>query len=161
MPVLLITDAEVISIALPDYENPVTTIADAYIHSAQLNWLRPALGRALYDHLTNAVAAATLTPEEQELMDEYLKPCLAWWVKCEAMPHIAYESRNPIDLQEQPLQAFEAVAGMLQHLREDCLRRAELLKDEMVSYIEEHLADFPLYEPQQEKESRKGGLLFW
>lgn len=82
-----ITPQEVINIVF-DGNMDIAKIKDNYIESAQIGFLKPAIGKVLYDSLvTNGLGAVT---EDARLF----KVALAYWVAYVASPFIAVRSNS-------------------------------------------------------------------
>jgi len=83
MAVLLITQAEIISKAIPDSSFDPALLKDSFIEAAQWDYIRPVLGETLYE----AVIAA---PTSYTVLVAYIKDCLAFYALAKAMPFIQY-----------------------------------------------------------------------
>ena len=124
---LLITPAEVLETAFPATEQfRDDLIRPTMIEVAQLQYLQPVFG-ALFDAL-----------EEERYSDfvsTYIKPPLAYYIRCMVIDELTYGSPASIRLQER--------------LRRQARTTAERLLDRAVGVIEANPESFPEYDPEQ------------
>lgn len=80
---LLITQQEIINRTIASVNFDDSLIKDAYIESAQWDYIRPLLGEDLYD-------AVLATPTDYSTLIDYIKDCLAFYALAKAMPFIHY-----------------------------------------------------------------------
>lgn len=73
------------------HQNVRTEDIAPYIIQGQDLYLQPLLGTKFYDHLKNAVAAATLTTNETGFLDEYISPMLIQRAFALSIPFIKYK----------------------------------------------------------------------
>lgn len=83
MAVLLITQAEIISKAIPDPSFDPALLKDSFIEAAQWDYIRPVLGETLYE-------AVIASPTSYTVLVSYIKDCLAFYALAKAMPFIQY-----------------------------------------------------------------------
>lgn len=84
----IITPAEVISLSLSEGAfDPALIELDIIV--AQRKYIRPFLGDEFYDEIVDQVENSTLTPDNQELLDDYLKSALAYFIIDSAWARIA------------------------------------------------------------------------
>lgn len=133
----LITPAEVAALAFPGSLDPHGGfIAESSILSAQQKFLKPVLNR-LCDSLENYPA----------LLDEYVKPALAQWVRFLVLPSIAAQVGSAGIVAPRG-QNFESVSPMsAAALRSRAKADARALTLRMVEYIEAHREEFLEYDP--------------
>ena len=155
----LITSAEVVALAFPDRNFLSAKILDSHIQVAQEAFLRPALGEDFYALLTS------LTPEGDNatLVNDYLKPALAYYVRFVILPDIMVHAANSGLNMVQPqgtVIASDRQAGLL---RDQARQNAETLLTVAMRYIQQNPSLFPLYEFSSTTRSRTrllGGVIF-
>ncbi len=132
----IITSAEVAAMAFPGSLDPDGSfIAEASILTAQQKFIKPVLNK-LYDRLSNY----------PDLVNEYVKPALAQWVRFLVLPSIAAQVGSTGIIAPRG-QNFESVAPMsAAALRSRTKADARALSRRMVEYIEDHASEFPEYD---------------
>lgn len=140
----LITAQEVIDIAFASNTNmSPESISDVVIHIAERKYIKPALG-GLYDELQ--------TKQYHKFAEEYIKPALAYFVKCEVMPSLAVSLGNNGIALASPQYMTSATDKQRQMLYDSELHKANLLLNEAVEYIHKHIEDFPMFNSVQRKQ---------
>lgn len=151
----IITPAEVATLAFgadPTFDTAL--ICESTIAVAEEKFIRPVLGK-----LFEGVASG----KYPHLSEEYIKPCLAVYVKLLMLPQMAVKTGNSgltqfsNGLLDPP--SAQAVRDLRQSLRHD----ADILMHRAVNHIEGNLGDFPEYDPQENVlnyVSVKGDILF-
>ncbi len=86
----IITESEVKTIAIPD-TNFDTSIIERYIFSAQTRYIKSVLGDDFYEEIVDQVANTTLTPDNTEILNDWIKPTLAYFTIYLALPQIRNE----------------------------------------------------------------------
>ncbi len=134
---LIITPAEVAALAFPGSLDPEGGfVAQASILAAQHKFLKPVVNN-LYTTLEN----------HPELLEEYVKPALAQWVRFLALPAIAAQVGGTGIIAPRG-QNFESVAPMsAATLRARSKADARALTRRMVEHIEANTARYPEYDP--------------
>lgn len=147
----LITADEVIEISFTDDETDPDVIKDAIIDVAEFNHILTALGDpedfadSLYHEIQTENIAEALTPDNLTLLDEYIKPALAFYVKFEILEDLHIRTVN------QGLQVNSSEFGTpaSSSQRSDLSKRvfshATALKEKMLSFLEENAAKYPKY----------------
>lgn len=151
----LITPQEVIDIAFAANTNmSPDSISEVVIHIAERKYIKPALGN-LYEELH--------TKEYQKFAEEYIKPALAYFVKCEIMPSLAVSLSNNGLALASPQYMATATDKQRQMLYDSELHKANLLLNEAIEYIHKHVEKFPMFDnngvQQKHKTSNCGFIL--
>ena len=147
----LITAQEVIELAFAENSNmreesiPKTTIG-----IAEIKYIRPAFG-AMY---------ALLADKYSDFTDEFIKPALAYFVKCEVMSSIAIDMSNSGVAVTNPQYQNAASDKQRQRLYDSEMSKAKTLLDYALSHIAVHSEEFPDYSgPITKKSYRVGGIV--
>jgi hypothetical protein len=56
--------------------------------------VQPKLGSTLYDEIKTQIIGSSLTTANQTLLDDYIQPCLRYWIESEAPTAISYKFLN-------------------------------------------------------------------
>ena len=81
----LITAAQVIELSFSNLSTDPTLIKAQMIRATELQYIKPAVGEDLYDLLI-AEHSSTYTGLNQTLVETYLQPALAYYVKLKMLP---------------------------------------------------------------------------
>jgi len=160
----IITAAEVKSIALTNTTFD-EVVFDKYIITAQRSYLRDAIGVDFYDIILDGVENANLSTENQELLDEFIKFMLAFFILFDAFPEI----RNKITSQGIMINDTEFTE---QSSREDfaAVRNAMIVQGErwkrdMLQFIVDKQdldsSAFPDFNPNKDTYQNKKGFILY
>ncbi len=138
---LLVTPGEVVQIAFRGAESvDPNLIGEAMIVTAQYKFIRPVLGK-LYEALSEG--------KYTQLLDEYIKPPLAHYVKWLLLPRLSVQC-GTIGLVQFKGDNFSAADGKgVTRLAKQVRSDAQVLMKRAVERIESSLEEFPEYEPEQ------------
>jgi hypothetical protein len=139
---LLITAADVVTLAFNDKNFLSAKIIDANIEVAQEALLRPALGDAFYESLTSGVPAG----DNATMVNSYLKKALAMYVKYVMLPEIMVHTSNTGMQVVQPIGTVSATDKQSGTLRDQAKESANILLKSALRYIEANPTKYPLYE---------------
>lgn len=155
----LVTADYVATTALTNKNTDKALIKDAFIEAAQLEYLRPTLGEDLYDK----IVAGGLDTDHQTLLNTYIKPALAFYVKYMIIPDMNANTTSKgtrtfgSDNFTQP--ASDKSRAELANMT---IVMADTLRDKMVRHIEDNLTIFTTYQKGdniQTSISMKGGIV--
>ena len=163
---MLITASQVITIAINDKNLQTAKIKDVIIDVAQEGYIRPVLGEDFYKEIVLQKEAGTLTADNTTLLEDYLQPALAFFVKFEAMPDIMLQLTN-MGIQLPDTHYSGAGTDKQRGLSRDTAKKhGTTLIDKMITYIEyekEENNKFPLYYYSDNIKNNvtvKGGIIF-
>ncbi len=138
---LLITPAEVCSLAFASSPGVrPDAITEPTILSAQEKFIRPVLG-PLYESVENGRAA--------QLLNDYIKPALAYYVKLLILPSIAVSAGSLGLIQQKGGNFTPATAENIAPLRRRTRSEATALIRRAVNHIEASPTLYPEYDPAQ------------
>ncbi len=138
---LLATPAEVWEMAFPPNANgPDDQINDTLIETAQLRYLKPALG-SLYDTLEESRHA--------EFVTQFLKKPLAYYVRSLALNMLSASVGSLGILEGKTDYAAPVSIRQLHILRKEARHQADLLLDQAIEHIENNPTLFPEYDPHR------------
>lgn len=158
------TIAEVKNLVLSN-SNFDTKYLKNHILSSQRRYLRDFLGEQYYDELTSQVAGSSLTADNSTVLEDYVKPCLAYYVVYEALPNVRNQitkggiMNNISDTSEQSSFAD------FSHMRNDILGKADYLKEEISRYIKDEQKDdtskYPLFDKSQDAGQNSSQIIIY
>lgn len=147
----LITPQEVIELAFAENSNMrEESISATSIHIAEIKYIRPAFGE-MY---------ALLGDKYADYTNDYVKPALAYFVKCEIVSSIAIDMSNSGIAIANPQYQSAASDKQRQRLYDSEMSKAKTLLDFALEYVAAHREEFPEFEGNApKKHHRVGGIL--
>lgn len=131
---------------------PITANVDVqlflpFIEVAQSKWIRDVLGNKLYQKLVDGIINSTLSTDESDLLKDFIRPIVAWYVVFEALPYLNAKIRNksvlkgstgaetlqPVDLEE------------LKYLRNEAKNNGEFYMKKLQDWLCLNGKNFPEY----------------
>jgi len=89
----LITEAEIKEICTAIDQNIDPSFLNLYILAVQSNYVRPLLGKDLYNQIMTQAASNTLSTDNRTLVDLMKRP-IAFWVWAESVWELTYRTTN-------------------------------------------------------------------
>lgn len=150
----MITPEQVLELAFAANEKitPVS-IKQTKIDAAQEKYIRPVLGR-LYD--------ALLDGKYPELLDGYIRPALAYYVRYSVIPDLALKLNDKGAQTYYSEYANTATDKQRAEMRQQARDDANALLDKAVRHITENRSRYPEYEPRtdiRKKITSNGGII--
>ena len=147
----LITAQEVVELAFAENSNMrEESISDTSIRIAEIKYIKPVFGN-MYSMLGTTY---------EDFTNEYIKPALAYFVKCEIVSSIAIDMSNSGIAVANPQYQSAASDKQRQRLYDSEMSKAKVLLDDALAYISTHAEDFPDFVGTAPKRhSRTGGLI--
>jgi len=162
----LVTASEVRSATFTNSNTDLSLIKEQVIRLAEIAHIRDVIGHDFYDFLKVEMDKANLdrcwntTPATcdscqidtessyQVLMDSYLKPALCWFVKFEVINDMQYNSTSAGVVMNMPEFTQPVGTKELNAYKQDVYRKAKLLLDAMVEFLNDSDNDgcFPEYD---------------
>jgi len=153
----LITAAEVVDKAMTNANMDTSIIDDNIILIAELTHLKQHLGDYFWgelrkgNHPPRSAGSGNhdyLTAEEIVLVDNYIKPCLAFYVKYEVLNDMQYNTTSSGVVVNDDEWSDPVDTSELSILKQDTFRKAEILKKDMIEWLDdtENNGVFPNYE---------------
>ena len=86
-----------------------------------------------YNELITQISTQSVSVDNEKLIKQYIKPCLAYYVLSEVVYSIAYKMKNNPDYQNNPSSSerFNELVRVSKHYLNDSKQYEELLKDYM------------------------------
>lgn len=159
---LLITADEVIKLSFVEGKNFIRSkIKDTMILTAQYNWIKPVLGDEFYASLLTEVSNDSLGSDNEILLDNYIKPCLAYYVKYSAMPDLMLQLTNKGGQKANSEYSDTITASERGEKREAAKATADTLRTILVDFLNAHAINYANYEVcvTKRKNAIRGGIL--
>ena len=115
------------------------------IKLAQEKYVLPILGTALYNELKTQITNATLTVLNETLLDDYIQPCLIWWIMAESPMPLTYKFMNKSVATRSSENANAASLNDLLKLEERFKDNAQWYSQRVANYLLENSTQYPLY----------------
>jgi len=146
----LITAAQVISLSFSNLSTDPSLIKAQMIRATELQYIKPAVGEDLYDLLI-AEHSSTYTGLNQTLVETYLQPALAYYVKLKMLPDLNMNTASQGIMVNTAEHANQATSSQRAELAESAKSSADALLKEAVRYIEDNESSFTLYTNSSDK----------
>lgn len=115
------------------------------INDAQFLHVLPVLGSALFDHLTAAVSASTLTAAETTLLRNYLQPMTREFTFYQVIGSKAFRVSDTGVYTNAPDKLEPLKREDVAYYRREVLTFANQLAEQVKKHIADNIADFPTY----------------
>ena len=133
----LITAAEVVSKAMTNSNMDTSIIDDNIILIAELSHLKQHLGDYFWGELRKKKQEDSLDSNETTLVNNYIKPCLAFYVKYEVLNDMQYNTSSSGVVVNDDDWSDPADSTELAILKQDTFRKAEILKKDMILWLDD------------------------
>lgn len=140
---LLITPLQIKALT-PMTNNVDNTLFQTQIEIAQLRFIKPKLGKELYEQLCNQLETNTLTPANETLLSMLLKP-LAHYAVGIFLPNLHAKIRDKGILLETGGDSVNVSTSDLELIRQDYFEKANDLMREVLEYLDDNRASYTLY----------------
>ena len=133
----LITAAEVVSQAMTNANMDSSIIDDNIVLIAELTHLKQHLGDYFWGQLRLKKEGGSLDADETTLLNNYIKPCLAFYVKYEVLNDMQYNTTSSGIVTNEDEWSDSADGTEMSILKEDTFRKAEILKKDMINWLDD------------------------
>jgi len=116
-----------------------------HILNAQAIYIQPILGTKLYNKIKNGIKEETLTPDEEELLQEYIAKTLMHYSLYLMLPFIKYRIVAKGVLNGASEETESTNLDELQYLRQSIKDTAEFYAQRLVEYLIDYSTNFPEY----------------
>ena len=136
----LMTATEVVNKVMSSTNFDTTIIDDDTILIAEITHLKQHLGDYFWGRLrekNHSGSAPNLSSEETTLLNNYIKPCLALFVKYEVLNDLQYNTTTSGVVVNDDDWSDPVDSSEMSILKDDTFRKAEILKDDMMLWLED------------------------
>jgi len=133
---------------LPISRNIDFKIIRPNIIAAQETYTQSILGSEFYEHILSAFDAATLTPDEIILVQDYIKPHVAYRTLSMTLPFLQQQIVNKGAQIQREDYSISSSFEEFKFLLHNGDNRAEFYEQRLVKYLCENANLFPLYKTQ-------------
>jgi len=147
----LITANEVVLKAMTNVNMDSSIIDDNIVLIAELTHLKPHLGDYFWGELRKKHHAGSLQAVEITLLNNYILPCLSFYVKYEVLNDMQYNTTSSGIVTNDDDWSDAADSSELAVLKDDTFRKAEILLKDMMEWLDdtENVGVYPEYESSQ------------
>ena len=160
----LINAAEVIRLTGMRKNTDKGFVSKHLINAVQHERIRPVIGKEMHDELINEFEARVFTGRNEELIEKYIQPALAFYVHAAVLPQMHIQTTNSGLAINNTEWSSAPSSAQRAELQESILRAADSLLEKMVQFIEDNQTDFPKYELSETNVRKstkiKGGRIF-
>lgn len=115
------------------------------IKTAQDMYILPALGSGLYNRLQEGVDLCNLTPDEEELINNYLVDCLIYFVMSELPIGLSYQFYNKGLIRKSGENTEQPSMSDMIDVANRYKSRAEFYKERMIKYLRQNQSLYDEY----------------
>lgn len=133
---------------IPISKNIDNNIIQPQIAVAQVKYIKPILGKYLYDDIAAKYASQTLSGAELTLI-VHIQNCLAFYITDNALPYLSFaitekgiQQQNGVNSQPGDTQSSTT---SLNYMRNEIRNNAEFYGDILRDYLDDNKESFPLY----------------
>ena len=144
----LITSVEVIDLALLHDNVDPNLIKDSYIEVTQEEYILPTLTKDLYEQIVSQNTLDTLTSVNATLLNDYIKPALAFFVCVDIVDHLAIRTTNKGLMINSSETSNPATKEERSDIKTRYREQGQTMLDKLIRFIEheDNNSDYPLYE---------------
>jgi len=166
----LVTKTDVIQTAFINSTVDLEIIPTSIIKIAEIAHIEKPLGRPYYEELV-IQHSGVMTAPNQVLYDDYLKRCLCWYVKLEAMNEIQNQVSSSGVMTNIDDYSTKVSPAEFNLMKQDVHRKAQLFLQDMLDYLsdENNISLYPTYRNGRHdtdtindgSTNTKGGIIFY
>jgi hypothetical protein len=127
-------------------ENVDMKLITPTIRLAQEKYVLPLLGTGIYNELKTQIAANTLTTLNKTLLDDYVQPCLVWWIMSEIPVNLTYRLSNKAVMKNSSDNGQPAEMSELLALMDRAKDNAQWYSERVTLYLVQNAANYPLFD---------------
>tara|TARA_R100001244_G_scaffold9274_2_gene11357 strand:+ start:5854 stop:6384 length:531 start_codon:yes stop_codon:yes gene_type:complete len=149
----LVTASEVVTKVMTNSNFDVSLIDSDTILIAEIAHLKEHLGDEFWGKLRLRNDGETLSTDETTLLNNYIKPCLSYFVKYEVLNDSQYNTTSSGVVLNDGEFTLNANESEFETLKNDSLRKGELLRGSMIEWLDhnDNLGVFIDYESGNNK----------
>lgn len=133
----LITAAEVVDIAMTNANMDASIIDDNIVLIAEITHIKQHLGDYFWGKLRRNISEDNLSASESTLLNNYIKPCLALYVKYEVLNDMQYNTTSSGVVTNDDDWSDPVGGSEMSILKDDSFRKAEILRKDMMEWLDD------------------------
>jgi hypothetical protein len=111
----------------------------------QDEYIQFAIGSDLFNELKDQIEAGTTTALNRTLLDDYIRPCLIWYILSEAVFSISYKFTNKGVVQQSSDNSKPVSLEGLLKLHDRYKNRAEMYRERLRRYLVQNEESYPKF----------------
>ena len=115
----------------------IQLVQDLFIH--------PILGSDLYDEIVAEINASSVSTANQNLLDNYIIPCMLWFILCECTPVFKYRYMNKGVMVKNSENSSPADLNEIQFLMDKWRNNAEEYAERATKFLRKNTVTYPNY----------------
>lgn len=119
------------------HQNIDEKLINPEIMTCQDMYIQPTLGSGLYDKIQTGIEDNTLTDDEQALLDQYITPCLVYYVLSELPVGISFQFYNKGLIRKSGTDQIDPSVQDMIDVANRYKARAEFYKERLQRYLKE------------------------
>jgi hypothetical protein len=123
--------------------NVSTDLILPYILQSQKLYLEPKLGTDLYNEINDEIVAASVSTNNEILLEEYIAPMLVNWSFFHLLPFLRFRVENGNIYSKDSENGTPLSTEEAQHLREEIRNTSEYYTERMISYLNNNTSLYP------------------
>jgi hypothetical protein len=124
-----------------------------FIYTSQDTHIQQALGTTLYNRIKEGVVNNDLNIDEEDLLRDYIQPCLAQWSFYEVYPFLNFKTTNKAVSKESSEFSQPSELDEIKYMRNAIRDLAEFYLKRLTKYLCDYSTLFPEYENPDSKEN--------
>jgi hypothetical protein len=166
----LVTKTDVIQTSFINSTVDLELIPTSIIKIAEIAHIEKPLGRPFYEELV-IQNSAIMSAANTVLYDDYLKRCLCWYVKLEAMNEIQNQVSSSGVMTNIDDYSTKVSPAEFNLMKQDVHRKAQLFLQDMLDFLsdENNIGNYPTYRDNKHDSdtindgstNTKGGIIFY
>ena len=154
----LMTANEVVSRAMTHGSMDTGIIDDNIVLIAEITHLKQHLGDFFWGELRKAHHSSSLGTDEITLLNNYIMPCLAYYVKYEVLNDMQYNTTSSGVVTNDDDWSDPVDSSEMSILKDDTYRKAEILRKDMMEWLDDESNNgvFPEYESSKNDKHLNG-----
>lgn len=141
----LITTQQIVDIAMTNKSFDQYLLKAQLIRSAEVQYIRPALGDELYALVVAEHGSGTYTLGNETLVEQYIQPALAYYVKLLVLPDLNINTGSQGLMVNGSEFSTQATSSMRAELAQSTKQIADSIIADMIKLIEDNKDDYPTY----------------
>lgn len=139
------TATEVINLTFTNKNTDPVLMNKQQLVLTEIAHIKEPLGESFYIHLKDAFDGGSQTADETTLMEDWIKPTLAWFTRFEIILEIQNQSTSSGFVNNMPEFSHIVTPSDLNVYKQDTYRKAKVMLKAMMEWINDNASSFPEY----------------